>query len=29
LGKGYVFTVPTSFTVTCADGAHTVTTLAG
>jgi SRSO17 transposase len=27
LGKGYVFTVPTSFTVTCADGAHTVKTL--
>jgi SRSO17 transposase len=29
LGKGYVFTVPTSFTVTCADGVHTVKTLAG
>jgi SRSO17 transposase len=28
LRKGYVFTVPTSFTVTCADGAHTVKTLA-
>jgi hypothetical protein len=27
LGKGYVFTVPTSFTVTCADGVHTVRTL--
>jgi SRSO17 transposase len=29
LGKGYVFTVPTSFIVTCADGTHTVKTLAG
>jgi SRSO17 transposase len=29
LGKGYVFAVPTSFTVTCADGVHTVKTLAG
>jgi SRSO17 transposase len=29
LGKGYVFTVPTSFTVTCADGVHTVKTLLG
>jgi hypothetical protein len=28
LDKGYVFTVPTSFAVTCADGVHTVTTLA-
>jgi SRSO17 transposase len=28
-GKGYVFTVPSSFTVTCADGVHTVKTLAG
>jgi SRSO17 transposase len=28
LGKGYVFTVPTSFTVVCADGTHTVKTLA-
>lgn len=29
LGKGYVFTVPTSFIVTCADGNRTVKTLAG
>ena len=29
LGKGYVFTVPTSFIVTCADGTHTVKTLLG
>lgn len=29
LGKGYVFTVPTSFIVTCADGNRTVKTLLG
>jgi hypothetical protein len=29
LGKSYVFTVPTSFTLACADGAHTVRTLLG
>jgi SRSO17 transposase len=29
LGKGYVFTVPTSFAVTCADGIYTVKTLTG
>jgi SRSO17 transposase len=29
LGKGYVFTVPTSFTVSCFDGLHTVKILAG
>jgi SRSO17 transposase len=27
LGKSYVFTVPTSFTVTCADGTHTAKSL--